>query len=243
MNKKGSLLHWTLFGFLIALGMVLVLSPINLQAKEKGSWQLTFLEENYLEAEKELLKTSIIARKTGLEIAQELAEKGGYLEESSACGELNSLPLWNKKEQPCFPAVNEAVSRLAAERMKAGLGRTFTGIGFEENLFFGRGEERTVVSQAGTYYFRDNFAVDLGYSFEEYEKLESEARELIQKCRPANDLPSCLSALPERWHLGDCGNSPAVSAVSGRQALFCVGSAAGTKSKIKYQFALDFAGS
>lgn len=234
-DKKGSLLHWTLFGFLIALGIIFFISPPDMEAKEKGQWQLTFLKENYLEAGKELLKLDIIARKLGREIAAEFAEKGGYLQ-ASPCGSFNKLPLWNKGSKSCFPQVKEEAAELAQMKLKEELEREFEELSFRENFFLGKGGRKTISSKVGDYTYDYAFLVDLGYSFDEYQELEEKSRGLILRCNPETDLKKCLSVLPEKWHIGSCRERK--EAPAGREIPFCVESA--SAAGMEYKFALDF---
>lgn len=233
MNKKGAVLHWVVFGLLFALGIFLIsVATTDLGLKVKGQWSLTFLEQNYLEAEKELLKLNIVARKIGLGMAQELAEKGGYLQTSS-CGSLNQIPLWNKGSDACFPQVKDKATGIAKERLKEELKKEFSEIGFKDNLFFGKGGKKTISSEVGSYTYDEAFVADLGYSFDEYQELEEKSRELIIRCKSENDLNKCLQTLPAKWVIGDCEKP---GSVSGRQVPFCVESV----QEIKYKFALDF---
>lgn len=234
MNKQGALiLHWTIFGILAAIGFFFILTiKTDLAGGVKGEWQIDFLKNNYLEAEKELLKTNIDARKIGLEIARELALKGGYIDTVSECGNLGDVPLWNKAKKDCFPDISETLQSLAIKKLKDETGKEFTEVGFAGILFMGQGEEKKVISEVGVYKYHDSFAANLGYSFDEYDILESEARAMLIKCIPAGNLASCLS-FPDNWHIESC-TSP--GSISGRQIPFCVTSVEG----IEYKFGLDF---
>lgn len=234
-DKKGGVLHWTLFGFLAVLGIVFYISPIDLEVKEKGNWQLSFLEDNYLVAEKDLLKLNIAARENGLVVVKQLAENGGYFGIESQCGNFGSVPLWNNVEESCFPDIKNNAAKVAKDRLKKEFGREFTDVGFKGNLFFGKGGQKTVTSKIGSYTYDYAFMTDLGYSFDEYDSLEEQSRELIILCNSENDLNSCLSNIPSNWYIGSCGES---ITVSDKKVPFCVES-----GEVKYRFALDFASS
>ena len=72
MNKKGSLMHWTIFGIMIALGVFLFFSKTGqVDVGVKGEWATDFLVNNVLAAEKESLHIDGVAITTGRESAQE----------------------------------------------------------------------------------------------------------------------------------------------------------------------------
>ncbi|MEK6951142.1 MAG: hypothetical protein AABX13_05460, partial [Nanoarchaeota archaeon] len=212
MNKRGTLIHWIIFGVLAALGLFFVLTAnANFGTGPKGQWHLTFLTENYLVAEKESLKLNLQAKALGQEIAQELAINGGF-KVGSECGVVDGVPLWNFEEKWCLPKPEKGVKELFLEKKRTG-GlhlelQEIEEVGIQNNdyssLFFGKdgkGVQKTIKSSVGTYSYPITFSIDLGYSFEEYQDLLKEAAALVQDCRNKKSLPECIAekAPANRW--------------------------------------------
>ena len=96
MNTKATVIYWTLFVIIAAVGLVFFFSGQDLiSVQSKGLWSVNFLQQNYLPAEKELLQIHIIAGKAGRETALVLAENGGFFPLTvSPCGALGEVNLW-----------------------------------------------------------------------------------------------------------------------------------------------------
>ena len=116
-NKKGTVLHWIVFLILGAFGLFFVLTAsIEIKGLD-GNWQLNLLD-NYLEAEKDLLKIDQAAKYAGWQSVLELGEKGGFIEKSD-CGALGNYNFWNKLAEwnKCLPEIEEAVSIKVKEKI------------------------------------------------------------------------------------------------------------------------------
>ncbi|MBU0727480.1 hypothetical protein KKA95_02240, partial [Patescibacteria group bacterium] len=250
MNKKGTLMYLIFLGLLIAIGALFLLrDEIEIEIKVKGEWQVDFLKENYFEAQKDLLRIDIVAKNIGTEIAFTLANKGGFTQ-NSECGQTNDLNLWNNQQQWCLPTITENVITLSQEKFPSRLPNLiFSEYGFNENLFWGKGEKATIVSEQGTYIYDTSFAVNLGYSFEEYLTLQTRAQRLVSRCRNDNDLHTCLNQeKPDYWKYTSCTEEQ--FSEDNRKVPFCVQSPnlavlpVGTfltiPTPITYPFALDF---
>ncbi|HLD72103.1 MAG TPA: hypothetical protein VJA23_00810 [Candidatus Nanoarchaeia archaeon] len=255
MNKKATMIHWIILGVLIALGVFFLASKwSNVGIEVKGQWQLDFLEQNYLEAKKEQLKTEIVAREIVSEIALKLASQSGFIEDSpcgkvSGSGPVLDYNLWNKAEENCFPDIIKNVAELADQKFKEKLPqKEYSDFKFKNNFFLATGKNQATVSKVGTYGYNSDLALNLGYSFEEYDLLKSQAQILINSCKNQKELLSCLDQQKQvYWHYSSCEKEQKPSSAE-RIISFCVESPnlgtvqAGNNSKkiIQYHIVLDF---
>ncbi len=249
------MIHWIIFGVLAAFGLFIA-STANVNLKTtgiKGEWQLQFLKENYLAAEKEELRLNLLSKELGREIARELAINGGF-KIGSGCGVTDGgTPLWNFQERWCSVEPEENVKALFLEKKRSGIPMEIQDIeevGIVEvddsSVFFGKGVQKIVKSAIGTYTYPLTFSIDLGYSFAEYTDLQKEAIALVQNCRNKKDLLGCLAAWAQqtanpRWNLGLCGER--LTTITKRTLPFCVESPRGTVFggvPLQYQIGLDF---
>ena len=207
----------------------------------KGIWQLDFLSENYLAAEKKLLDLSITGKKAGLQTAEELAEQGGYLPGTeSSCGKLTNFQFWNKAEKYCFPDVTQNAAALGKAKLIVATGKTFSEVGYDKTLFYGTAGKETIRTKYAHYTYDNAFSVNVGYSFDEYDTLFQETMMLLSQCR-GKDLACITNNKPEGWHFDSCSNAMVPGA--GTEFAFCVESPSGMMvegRKLEYQFALDF---
>ncbi len=249
-HKKGTIIHWILLGVLFALGVFFFASKSNLLSiAPKGEWQLDFLRENYVAAQQELLKTSIVGRNVGSQVALDLARHGGYLPgEESPCGTIEGVQRWNRLDSFCFPPVDENFKQLARLRLAEALpGKQFSEMGISGSLFFARGITETIRTSHARYQYENSFAVNLPYSFEEYTQLELEASLLVEQCRDARNVTACILAnKAPHWTQGKC-NGMSLEEIPSRLVPFCVDSPAaavltlpGIATPLTYSLALDF---
>ncbi len=249
-HKKGTIIHWILLGVIFALGVFFFASKSSLLSiAPQGQWHLDFLRENYLVAQQEVLKTSIVGKNVGSQVALDLAGHGGYLPgEESPCGMREGIPLWNRLDTFCFPPVDENVKTLAASRLSEAMpGKKFSDIGVSGSLFFARGNRETIRTSFARYAYENSFTVNLPYSFEEYTQLELEATLLLEQCRDARNLTACILANKAfHWTRGKC-NGISLEEIAGRSVQFCVDSPAaavvnpqGTATPVVYSLTLDF---
>jgi len=221
----------------------------------KGENQLNFLQLNYLEAEKELLKTEIIATNIGREVSFSLAQQGGFNQDSiSPCGQISGINLWNKGAQSCFPEVKQIARDLALQRLSQALPTdSFSEVGFIGGAFFGNGSKVEIKSLNSKYTFRNSFSVPLNYYFEDYARFFADAQQMISSCRDRTDLRECITEVkPSYWKFGSC--SAEFFPETGRSIPFCVQSPLQSKFSLGtnlavisvdaiYLLALDFSSS
>lgn len=244
LNKRGAILHWILFGVLLAFGVFFLASKTGfISIQPKAEWQLNFLQQNYLEAEKWILKTNIIARAEGIEIAQELAQQGGFaVNTPSGCGTLENNNLWNKDDKNCFPDVSTAAVELAKSKLNSQFpGKTFSSVGFRDTFFYGKGPKESIGTKDAFYTFENSFYVNIGYSFSEYTQIKQEAQSLLALCK--ENTAACLKEKkPPHWHYRSCTSEPMIPA-DVTELVFCVESPAQYKindKRVEYMLALDF---
>jgi len=224
-GKKGSIIFLIVFfGIFVAVGIFLMgVVKDNLDREIKGEWHVTFLNENYLESQKQLLKYDITAKNFGSKIALELAENGGFESgKKSTCGQVSGVNLWNDETKWCFPKVEETVSKLTTAELKNKFpNKEFLEISYSKDSFFSKGSKETITSDAGSYTFNAGFAVNLGYSFTEYDQLKKDIMGMMV-CRNENDLVSCLDGKkPNYWKYSSCENEVRPSS-GDKQIVFCV---------------------
>ena len=247
MNKKAAVFHWILFGVLGSLVLFYILAAkIDAGSGVKGEWQLQFLKENYLEAEKDLLKLDIAAQKIGRETAIELAKNGGYppgkISDCEVVGTAPAVPLWNAGTRWCFPDIAKNVQEVAAAKFASERFSVPTEIQSKGLIFTGKGEKKSISSPAGTYRYDTNFAVNIDYSFADYLNVEQEATDLVLKCHAEADLAKCLQQKPNWWKYGPCGQQSTAPPTT-RRMVFCVEGTVLSGGPLLYQLGLDFSSS
>ena len=250
MNKKAALFHWILFGVLGSLVLFYILTAkIDTGSLVKGEWQLQFLKENYLEAEKDLLKLNIAAQKVGRETALELAKNGGYppgkISECGVVGTAPAVPLWNAGTKWCFPDITKNVEEVAKGKFSTERPQPPTTITTSGTFFRGKGEKKTIPGSDGvsSYTYEQAFSVDVGYSFDEYVTIEQQATALVMKCHAEPDLAKCLQReKPQWWKYGPCDQQSAQPPAT-RRLVFCVEGTVLSGVPLLYQLGLDFSSS
>lgn len=243
MNKRGAILHWILFGVLLALGIFLFADKTGFVSTEPvASWQLDFLTYNYLEAEKQILKTSSIAQPIGSSIALQLAGGGGFAH-PSACGQIEGINVWNTKDQTCFPDEITAAQELATATLTTQMpGKKFSSLGFASTFFYGKGEKETIRTPYARYTFDNSFYVDIGYYFDEYYQIKQEAQSLLVWCKGENAAACVTEKKPAHWHYQSCDADVPIPEGT-TEMVFCVQSPVKAKVNgelVRYHFGLDF---
>ncbi len=237
MNKKGAITYWILFGIVGAIALFYTLTAdIDTNVAAKGTWALSFLKDNYYPAQRELLLLQLQAADVGKTTAFELAAQGGVdPQEEPECGSVKATPLWNKREVSCFPDEMETAQQLLSSALP---GFEFS---FEKNFLVGKGAAKNISSNIGTYFYREEFVADLGYSFAEYNQIKQEAQSLLAIC--TENIAACLTEKkPKHWHYFFCENEPAIPA-DASELVFCVESPSGyeiNEKKVEYVLGLDF---
>ena len=245
MNKKGTVLHWIIFGILVALAVFFVMSKTGIIKQEpKAYWSLHFLKNNYLEAEKILLSYESIERIIAKDTIQELAQNGGLQKtEISNCGTLQNINLWNNNNQWCMPDAPKNFSTSATAQLNTKLPQLkFTNLQFNKNTFSAKAPKQPLHTlllkqhnfpSDQTYFYDPSFAIELSYSLDEYTQLQSEAKLLVEKCRNTQEFLTCIEqAKPTHWHPGFCDQTknpkkqsnpkPTGPSTIDRKTIFCV---------------------
>ncbi len=252
-GKKGDLFHWIIFGILAALGVFFsLMQNTDVGVTTKGDWQLSFLQNYYLPGEQELIATDQAALGLGKEMIPLLAEKAGFVEDSP-CETLEGVQYWNKKEQFCFPDIEDSLNTLFATLSPGYFGETRNYIiSFDGQELVGKAEQKITVESSGEkqgrialYYIYPHFRVDTGYDFWEYQKVQDEAVQLLYSCREEQDLQACLaSKKKESWKFSDCAQEEFKE--QERRVPFCVMSqytlfnTVGENVPVAYLVGLDF---
>lgn len=235
MNKRGAVFHWVLFGILIALAIILSASKTGFVTTElKGQWPIDFLKNNYFEAQTDNLKFTVLGKEVGSITAIELGKNGGFnLTSISDCGKHKGKNLWNKVDRFCYPEHIQQVKSEAIKQFKD-KGVVMNEIFFAGTTFMGFGEEQTIDNEYGKYTYKNQFLIDIGYDFNEYDILFQQASNLLVKCQGVQDLDLCLQ-LPVNWYVEECGNSQPI--VDAKVAFCAKGS---ERLAVEHHFALDF---
>jgi len=245
-SKKGTIFHWIGIAVIFALGFA-VLSPTEFGVKPKGDWQLSFLQYNYVEGEKQLADTDQLALQIGRKTVLSLASKGGF-SETPSCGSIGGVNNWNKGQDFCFLNVDgnvntefnsiykkydkEAASFTVSRQGKELIGKSDTKVSL------GSGMEQYVLNSG--------FRANLGYDFDEYFLLQDQAKKMVNECKSAPQLQDCLEKVkPAYWKFGSCDNEQFEEKAG--KIIFCIESPGkyavfekGTFVPVKYKVGLDF---
>ncbi len=243
MNTKGTFFHWAVFGIIGAIGAFFILSSSFVQMHSLiGPWQLDVINTIH-RSELDLLLFDLQARQVGWDIALDLASKGGF-NGDSPCGVSGGINHWNNPREWCLPQIEEEVETSFTTRFLV-QGVSLNHLTVEQSRVSALAGEKTIL-QRDPYYrnytYDYSFTVNLGYSFDEYTVLFGEARKMVDFCRDAVDLPTCVvSQKPVHWHYQSC-DQPETS-FSGRIVSFCVESPTAQillNQPVRYRLALDF---
>ncbi len=193
MNKKGALFHWILLGILVSLGIFFVFfSSGNTFVPVKGVWHASFLQDVYLEAEKEVFVLSLDVKQAGEQFLREQAA-AGY---ASACGQETSFPLWNVQETWCPLDGREELER--------SLQQTFPHLTLTADDSFISAHGNPVKKQGdtdfyATYEYSPSFTVQMRQDVHELSKIQGEALALLEQCRLRKDVDVCIPELHPDW--------------------------------------------
>ena len=252
MNKKGTVLWWAIFLFIVGVAVFLVRISQSTGLEVKGDWQMSFLENNYLEAEKELLMIDSVTKNIGIDIARTMAKNAGFVA-NSPCGKYLNTNLLIKDGKWCLPNIKDGFETLAKSKLNKKLSKygyknaTYTG-----NYFYAIGEKKNISSKEGIYYFNTDFSVNLGYSFDDYMLLFEETKRIFSLCSLPEDLKVCLDKNKrDYWNYGACESPIDIIVPGEKQVAFCVQSPnlytlpegdgfVRTFSSVYYSLAIDF---
>ncbi len=245
MNSKGALFHWIGIVVIFALAFA-VLSPVEFGVKPKGTWQLDFLHYNHIEAEKQLADKDQLALEAGRKTVLSLASKGGFSTEPS-CGSDEVINYWNKGQDFCFLNVDESVNtEFNSLYKKYDKEASFTISRQGKELIGKTDTQVTLGAGAEHYVLNAGFRVNLDYDFDEYFKLQDEAKKLVNECKAASNLQECIEKVkPSYWKFNSCENEQ--FAAKGQKVPFCVESPGkyavlknGQFVPVQYKLGLDF---
>ena len=250
MNKKGLSFFWILLIMLVALGTFLIIyGNIEIPIYAKGDWSLNFIKNNYLPAERELLRIDQAAIFVGQQTAVELAAHGGFTTvQNPPCGKLGEITIWNKD---CFPGVTQNALSLAQDKLKTKLAdHAYSEIGFRGTTFYGKDGFSEIKADNNAYKYKADFEVNLSYSLDEWNKLLQDANAMLNRCSNTKDLKTCVNGIrPAYWKYQSCSSDEFPKDT--RVINFCVESpnhyklSIGTESvpvswPVEYSIALDF---
>ncbi len=221
MNKKGALFHWIILGLLLATGIFF----LNVQDADfsiltpRGEWQFSVLGV-VDEAESLLLARDSLLKRDAKEIILDLTR---------GCGDAYSLV--NKCDN-----VKEKFVVQFKEKWPA-----FQEVKFENGILMGKGPLRTLEKKIPYYIkydYTQNFAIDVGFDFLEFEQMLYDAKQL--KC--ADEV--CLGEnRPEGWKYSICQEDVGEArkyAKTGKLRNLCVESNQKILGKqVKYTFSIS----
>ena len=246
ISKKGALFHWIGIVVIFALAFA-VLSPAEFGVKSKGTWQLNFLHNNFIEAEKQLTSRDQLALEMGRQTVLSLASKGGFTDTPS-CGFLEGVTYWNEGTNFCFLNVDKEVNEQFNSLYKKYDKKASFTLSRQGEELIGKTDTEIILGQKGAQYYSVNsgFRVKIDYDFDEYFTLQDEAKKLVDECKSASQLQDCLEKVkPSYWKFGSCENGQ--FAETGRKVAFCVKSPQeyavfenGKFVQVQYKLGLDF---
>jgi hypothetical protein len=200
MNKKGALIHLIMLGVLMSLGIfILVTRTMDIAVTEtKGAHQLDFLNNVYLEAEKDLLFSDQNAKEAGWKAINQLLEEPG----TGECGQITDhflgfptkINLLNEKENWCNSDSDTKFIQLVQQDLNE-FGN-FSNIRTEGTDFIATGTKRKISNEGSkyhqTYTYDTSFRVQVGYNLNEFDSIISAAKMLVEECRNYEDLDNCI---------------------------------------------------
>lgn len=254
MTKKALLMHWIVFGIVgaIALFLVLMATIVRDQPELPGQWSFHFFQQMVMKAEADRFIQEQQVKHAAWQTAPDLAKEGGFVN-SPPCGMINDTALWNTKEDwnGCLPSIEENVFSLLTEKLnKQNVNKGYTSFRFSGTTLRGTSSQPGRVQSEHPFYqeyiFPQDFTIDLGYSFDEYDSLQQEAKRLVNTCQFKPNLKSCLEQnKPISWKFMSCAEER-YPAFDQRQIPFCVKSSSLVLNEnyqfqpVEYHFAVDF---
>src|SRR3989338_92334 len=95
MNKKGSVLHWIVFGmFAVWLFFLLSVGILNFPLGQTGSWQHGLLYDGFYPSEIRQVEEDLFIKEAAALAAREVAASGGFLQ-FGQLGGYEGYQLWN----------------------------------------------------------------------------------------------------------------------------------------------------
>ena len=245
-SKKGALFHWIGIVVIFALAFA-VLSPVEFGVKPKGTWQLDFLQHNFVEAEKQLTDYDQIALEIGRKTVLSLASTGGFADTPS-CGFVAGVTYWNKGTDFCFLNVDKEVNEQFTALYKKYDKDTSFILSRQGKELIGKTDREVLLGQKDNQYYALNsgFRVNVNYDFDEYFKLQDEAKKLVDECKSAPQLQDCLEKVKSSyWKFSNCEAEQFVE--EEKKVAFCIESPQeytvfenGQFIPVQYKVGLDF---
>ncbi len=246
MNSKGALFHWIGIVVILVLAFA-IFSPVEFGVKPKGTWQLDFLQYNFIEGKKQLADADQLALEVGRKTVLSLAEKGGFADAPS-CGSDGEINYWNRGQDFCFLNVDESVNAEFNSLYKKYDKTVSFTVSRQGKELIGKTDKEILLGQknAQFYVLNSGFRVNFGYDFDEYFKLQDQAKKMVNECKAASNIQDCVEKVkPSYWKFSSCEN--AQFAAKGQKVHFCVESPEkytifenGRFVPVQYKFGLDF---
>src|SRR3989338_7864080 len=243
MNKKGALFHW--IGIVVIFALVLVaVYPTKFGVKPKGNCQLDFLQYNHLEGEKQLADMDGLALQAGRKTILALAQKGGFSNPPN-CGVFDGVTYWNKDQKFCFLDLDGNVNMEFNSFYRAYDQDAAFNVSRQGKELMGKTDKKILLGTgAQRYALNTGFRANLDYDFDEYFRLQDEAKKMVNECKQTSQLQDCLEKIkPSYWKFNNCESEKFTSA-EGKVA-FCVKSSYavfenGKFIPVEYRVGLDF---
>ena len=276
-SKKATILYYIVIpGFFLALVFFYVssLDPFDTETKYVGYKELSLIKLSQ-EANKYFLFTDASTKLSADKSILNLAEKGGFAL-ASPCSNYLNYQLWTAKGKQCFPEyqkefssefntqINLFLQQLPSEEF-VNFAKTDSNSFYPKvqsinyNLFISKDKITGIADKAlsfglfiskpkiGQYNSLPSFNIKNKVNTEEFEKIESEAIALINKCT-LDPIDECIAKeKPSNWIVGSCEGD---SSHEDRTFRFCVNSnteitsysdkSKSEKKKMQYRFALYF---
>ncbi len=227
-SKRGAILgHWVLMGILVAIGVVFFLTAKPEFLEPKGMWEIT-VRNMLLDVQEEKLNLELQGYISAAHSTIQLAQQGGFLEESS-CGEYNNKPLWNNKDNYCWPKVKENFLSLLEQKYPSSPNLNY-GFELKDKKIIAKTDKKGTIHSAienipteemstgsrvyqmfltKPFYLRYTYSYDwqinLGYDLlQEYDTIALQANDLLE-CKNHRDLDRCIEQnLLPAWNLNFC---------------------------------------
>ena len=240
MNKKAALFHWIFFGIIGAIAFFLYTAGVLTSPPEKpGLWSVNFLDQAVYPAQSQQIFQEEVLKDLAFASQQKVSSKSGFID-SSPCGEVDGIALWNKKEEWCNPPLAQNLEKIFKNKLEEkNMLAQYTEIKVLGKKMIGKGKPITYsasITPIMKYTYDSSFTIDLSAFFQEFSQVQSEAQSLVRKCSTQKDLPGCVKKeISVNWHYLSCDVITEIPPDQ-RTLSFCISAPLGKR----YWLALDF---
>src|SRR3989344_3774318 len=226
MNRKGSIMHWMVFGILAAIGLFIILTNgLAVSQQKVGPRELVFYYDGFITSQLNQIDWENAGKEVFLQSVQEISANGGFPIESSNHEGIEKN-VWNKDGQwtninlaenvktnfdlKLRSWLNEENLEYTAQGIKANYKPTsLDNIDFKDTSLVVKSKSKISLNKVQNneqyYAYDSSFVLPAEEFFTFFSKTQQEAVKLVDKCSPENSLADCLKKeMPANWDYGSC---------------------------------------